>query len=112
MGGGLKPSTVDRIGRLADGWICNTPPGGHGLEEALDVVRAAADTAGRGSDAVGLHGIAQPRDADDPIAAAKRQVAKWEALGADYVSVSGLYGGRSPSEHATFVRDAGAALLS
>jgi probable F420-dependent oxidoreductase len=112
MGGGLKPSTLDRIGRLADGWICNTPPGGHGLEEALDVVRAAAGSAGRASDAVGLHGIAQPRDAEDPIAVAKRQVAKWEALGADYVSVSGLYAGRSPSEHAAFVRDAAAALLT
>ncbi len=40
MGGGLAPKTLDRIGRLADGWICNTPPG-HGLEEAVEVVRGA-----------------------------------------------------------------------
>jgi len=110
MGGGLAPSTLDRIGRLADGWICNTPPG-HGLEEALEVVRAAADKSGRPRDAIGLHGIAQPRDAEDPIAVLKRQVGKWEALGATHVSVSGLYGGRSPSDHATFIREAAASLL-
>src|SRR2546423_7303084 len=110
MGGGLAPSTLDRIGRLADGWICNTPPG-HGLEEALEVVRAAADKSGRPRDAIGLHGIAQPRDAEGPIAVLKRQVGKWEALGATHVSVSGLYGGRSPSDHATFIREAAASLL-
>jgi probable F420-dependent oxidoreductase len=108
MGGGLAPSTLDRIGRLADGWICNTPPG-HGLEEALDVVHAAADRAGR-ADAIGLHGIAQPRDADDVMTVLRRQVGKWEAIGATHVSVSGLYGGRSPSEHAEFLARAAAAL--
>ena len=87
--------------RLADGWICNTPPG-HGLEEALEVVRAAADKSGRPRDAIGLHGIAQPRDAEDPIAVLKRQVGKWEAhlneppltlqrsLGHEQTAVSGL----------------------
>jgi probable F420-dependent oxidoreductase len=110
MGGGLAPATLDRIGRLADGWICNTPPG-HGLEEALEVVRAAAMKAGRAPDAIGLHGIAQPRDADDTVAVLRRQVGKWEALGATHVSVSGLYGGRSPREHADFVEMAAAALL-
>jgi probable F420-dependent oxidoreductase len=110
MGGGLAPATLDRIGRLADGWICNTPPG-HGLEEALDVVRGAADEAGRDPGAIGLHGIAQPRDADDVTAVLRRQVGKWEAIGATHVSVSGLYAGRSPSEHAEFLTEAAQALL-
>jgi len=109
MGGGLAPATLDRIGRLADGWICNMPPNPR-LEEALDVVRAAADKAGRPAGAIALHGIAQPRDADDPIAVLRRQVAKWEAIGATHVSVSGLYGGRSPSEHAAFLAEAAAGL--
>jgi probable F420-dependent oxidoreductase len=110
LGGGLAAATLDRIGRLADGWICNTPPG-HGLEEAWDDVRDAAAKAGRPQDAIGLHGIAQPRDADDPIAVLRRQVGKWEAMGASHVSVSGLYGGRSPREHAEFVTAAAAALM-
>jgi probable F420-dependent oxidoreductase len=109
MGGGLAPSTLDRIGRLSDGWICNTPPG-HGLEEALDVVRGAAAKAGRPADAVPVHGVAQPRDADDVMAVLERQVDKWESVGATHVSVSGLYGGRSPREHAEFVTAAGALL--
>lgn len=111
MGGGLAPATLDRIGRLSDGWICNTPPG-HGLEEGLKVVQQAADTAGRPAGAVGLHGVAQPRDASDVAAVLRRQVAKWEAIGATHVSVSGLYGGRSPSEHAAFIDIAANALLS
>ena len=110
MGGGLAPATLDRIGRLSDGWICNTPPG-HGLEEGLKVVQQAADTAGRPAGAVGLHGVAQPRDASDVAAVLRRQVEKWEAIGATHVSVSGLYGGRSPSEHAAFIEIAATALL-
>jgi alkanesulfonate monooxygenase SsuD/methylene tetrahydromethanopterin reductase-like flavin-dependent oxidoreductase (luciferase family) len=110
MGGGLAPATLDRIGRLADGWICNTAPG-PGLENALAVVRGAAERAGRPPGAVGLHGIAQPRDAPDAVEVLRRQVGKWEALGATHVSVSGLYGGRSPGEHAAFIETAASALL-
>src|SRR5205823_7188171 len=51
MGGGTRRRVLERIGRLSDGWICNTPPG-HGLEEALPVVRAAAADAGRSPSAV------------------------------------------------------------
>ena len=96
MGGGLAPATLDRIGRLADGWICNTPPG-HGLEEAIESCVPQREKAGRRADAIGLHGIAQPRDADDVMAVLRRQVGKWEAIGATHVSVSGLYAGRSPA---------------
>ena len=106
MGGGTKPRTLRRIGRLADGWIANTPPG-RGLEEALKIVGEAAYAAGRVPGDVGLQGIAQPRATDDPIGTLVRQVDRWRDAGADYVSVSGLHAGLSPAEHAQFVRDAG-----
>lgn len=103
MGGGTARPVLERIGRLADGWVCNTPPQ-RGLEEALEVVRAAAAAAGRPEGAVGLQGIAQPRDATDAIDTAKRQVERWAAAGATHVSISGLNGGRSPKEHIEFVK--------
>ena len=68
MGGGTAPAVLDRIGRLADGWLANTPPG-HGLEEAWEVVQAAAAAAGRPADAIGLQGLVEPRAADDVDAA-------------------------------------------
>jgi probable F420-dependent oxidoreductase len=110
MGGGLAPQTLERIGRLADGWICNTPPG-HGLEEALDVVRGATEAAGRPAGAVGLHGVAQPRDAADAVGVLRRQVGKWESVGSTHVAISGLHAGRSPGEHIEFVKTAASALL-
>jgi len=109
MGGGTNPRTLERIGRLADGWICNTPPG-HRLEEALIVVREAAAAAGRLPDAIGLQGIAQPGAASDGKDVLRRQVDRWTAIGATHVSVSGLGAGRSPAEHVTFIEEAAAVL--
>src|SRR6266508_2978988 len=76
MGGGTNPRTLERIGRLADGWICNTPPG-HRLEEALIVVREAAAAAGRLPDTIGFQGIAQPGAASDGKDVLRRQVDRW-----------------------------------
>src|SRR3954468_15972437 len=81
MGGSTHRRVLERIGRLSDGWVCNTPPG-QGLEEAFDAVRAAASAAGRSPDAIGLQGIVQPRDADDVAAVLRKQLARWEAAGA------------------------------
>jgi probable F420-dependent oxidoreductase len=110
MGGGADRRVLDRIGRLADGWVCNTPPG-HGLEEALEVIAAAATAAGRDRADIGLQGIVQPRSAEDVVATLQKQHARWSAAGADYVSISGLNGGRSPDEHIEFLKVAAAALL-
>ena len=109
MGGGTAPSVLERIGRLSDGWICNTPPG-HGLEEAWEVVTAAAVAAGRPPGAVGLQGAAQPRPGPDMAETLRRQVGRWETAGATHVAVSGLNAGRSPDEHIGFVTEAAAAL--
>ncbi len=110
MGGSVKTVVVERIGRMGDGWICNTAPG-PALEEALGVLRDAARQAGRDHDTIGLQGIAQPRDADDPMAVLERHVAKWEAAGATHCSISGLGAGRSPADHVAFIEQAARVLL-
>ena len=111
MGGGATRPVLERIGRLADGWVCNTLPG-HGLEEALVVIRDAAAAAGRDPDAIGLQGIVQPRPGEDPAVALPRQLERWAAVGATHVAVSGLNAGRSPDEHVSFIEEAAHTLLT
>ena len=110
LGGGTDRRVLERIGRLADGWSCNVPPG-HGLEEALPVMRAASVAAGRPEDAVRLQGIIQPRGRDDIGDALRRQLARWESVGADRVAISGLHGDRTPEEHIEFVKRAAGELV-
>ncbi|MHB8594912.1 MAG: LLM class flavin-dependent oxidoreductase, partial [Acidimicrobiales bacterium] len=109
MGGLPVPRVLERIGRMADGWISLTPPG-QGLEEAWTTVLAAAERAGRPAGAVGLQGTIQPGD-DADAERLRRQAARWEEAGATDLSVSGLGAGRSPGEHGDFVKAAADALL-
>ena len=110
FGGSADRRVVDRIGRIGDGWVCNTPPG-YGFEEGMEILRAAATNAGRDPDAIGIQGIVQPRDADDLAGALKKQCARWVDGGAQYVSVSGLHANRTPDEHVEFLKFAAGALL-
>jgi probable F420-dependent oxidoreductase len=108
MGGLTGPKVLERIGRLADGWIAMTTPG-HGLEEAWGRVQEAASAAGRPDGAVGLHGMIQP-GADDSPERVRRQAMRWEAAGATHLSVSGMGAGRDAAGHIAFVRRAAASL--
>jgi probable F420-dependent oxidoreductase len=110
MGGGSVPPVLERIGRLADGWVCNTLPG-HGLEVGWAAVRAAAEAADRDPDTIGLQGILQPRPGEDPAVALPRQLERWVAAGATHVAVSGLNAGRTPQEHISFIPAAARVLL-
>jgi probable F420-dependent oxidoreductase len=109
MGGGTAPAVLDRIGRLADGWLANTPPG-HGLEEAWEVVQSAAAGAGRPDGAIGLQGLVEPRGADDVDGTLHKQFGRWRDAGATHISVSGLNGRRSPADHIDFITHAAAVL--
>ena len=109
MGGLTGPRVLERVGRLADGWIAMTTPG-RGLEEAWERVQAAAADAGRAEGAVGLHGMIQP-GADDSVERIRRQAERWQAAGAAHLSVSGMGAGRHRSAHVEFVRRAAEALL-
>lgn len=114
LGGGRSGgprSVFERIGRLADGWVCNMLPG-KGFDDAIAVIREASVAAGRPADAVQLQGIIQPRPGEDPAAALPKQLERWREVGATRVGVSGLNAGRSPQEHIAYVADAGKLLLA
>ena len=109
MGGLTGPKVLERIGRLADGWVAMTTPG-RGLEEAWEQVQKAAAAAGRPDGAVGLHGMIQP-GADDSPERVRRQAGRWATAGTTHLSVSGMGAGRSAPEHLAFVRRAAETLL-
>ena len=109
MGGLPTTPVLERIGRLADGWVCNTPPG-FGLEEGLDAIRASAVAAGRDPDSIGVQGILQPRASADAAEKVRSQYDRWVAAGATHIAVSGLNGGRTPDEHIEFLEVAADAL--
>jgi probable F420-dependent oxidoreductase len=110
MGGGAGRRVLERIGRLADGWISLAAPG-RGLEEAWQHVIAAATSAGRAPEAIGLEGRVEP-GAGASLERLARQLERWRNFGpTTHVSVSGLHAGLTPSGHAEFVRRAGEAIF-
>lgn len=107
LGGGTSSRVLERIGRLADGWITNLSPGPE-LTAARAAIADAATAAGRDPASVGLQGRLEPGDVDP--ARLRDAAAAWEAEGADYLSVSGMNAGLSPSDHVAFVEKAAVTL--
>lgn len=83
--GGSAPAALDRVGRLADGWIAWDPTGA-GLDDDLARIRGAAREAGRDPDRIGLQGRI---DVHGPIQVDRfrRALRRWEDAGADHLSI-------------------------
>jgi probable F420-dependent oxidoreductase len=88
--GGQSEPAYRRIGRLADGWFPQVPPGER-LDEALAVIAAAATGAGRDPSTLGMEGRVtwQPGDHDRFA----RQVERWRAAGATHVGINSMGSG-------------------
>jgi probable F420-dependent oxidoreductase len=83
--GAQSPPAYRRVGRLADGWLPQVPPGPK-LDEARAVVDAAARAAGRDPAAIGMEGrVSWGNKSLDKLVG---QVGRWEAAGASHVSVN------------------------
>ncbi len=85
MGGGPAPRVLDRIGRLADGWIVNEPRP-ELIAEPLRLIRRSAEDAGRDPASIGVQGRIDVHGAydDDRFA---RALDGWQAAGVDLVSI-------------------------
>src|ERR1700722_12043012 len=82
MGGGAGP-TLERVGRLADGWFSSATPGPQ-LDDALTTIRDAARAAGRDPNEVGIEGRIMVGDGDqDRIA---KEFEEWKNLEVSHVS--------------------------
>jgi probable F420-dependent oxidoreductase len=85
MGGGPAPIVLDRIGRLADGWIIADPHPGR-AEAPLTEIRRRAERAGRDPDALGVQGRIDIHGELDEDRLA-RALDGWAELGVDHVSI-------------------------
>lgn len=97
LGGWSAPKVLDRIGRMADGWLCHAPIGPR-TRPRYEHVLAAAETAGRRPEDVGLQGLVHV-DRDWTVGALADEVRAWRTIGADGVSLDLMRCERSPVEH-------------
>ena len=105
IGGSSEPA-YRRIGELADGWFPQVQPGPD-LDRAAEVVRAAAMSAGRDPDLIGMEGRVT-WNARDPEAFAS-QVERWRLAGATHLSVNTMNTGqRTVDDHIAALGDAAA----
>jgi probable F420-dependent oxidoreductase len=99
IGCGDSDAALDRVGRMADGWIPHPGLGaGARLEAAWSAVRRAADRAGRDPDRLGLQGHVPLRLTTLPGVEARLE--RWIQVGATHVAVNTLEAGLSwPDGH-------------
>jgi hypothetical protein len=88
--GAQSPRAYERVGRLADGWFPQVPPGPE-LDEAMAIVDAAASKAGRDPSSLGMEGRVTWRR-DDP-GKSVGHVASWRDAGATHVSINTMGAG-------------------
>jgi probable F420-dependent oxidoreductase len=81
--GAYSAPALRRAGRIADGWFPNVPLGAK-LDDAIAIVRDAAQAAGRDPDSLGMEGRITLSGTDDPAG----DVERWRGLGATHVSVN------------------------
>jgi probable F420-dependent oxidoreductase len=82
---GRSAAVLERIGRIADGWVPLLEPGPE-LDDAIAIVRRSAEAAGRDPDAIGLEGAVYTGGELDRDAI-RRVLDAWIALGASHVSL-------------------------
>ena len=103
--GGEAPPVLERVGRLADGWI---PPGRFAtleapIEEAaerVESIRAHARDAGRDPDELRI--VARVEPTEDATAWVER-IGEWRALGATHVAIDAVGTDRTVEEHLDLV---------
>jgi probable F420-dependent oxidoreductase len=106
--GAVAERALRRVGRLADGWFPQVPPGPH-LDEARAVVQRAAVDAGRDPEAIGLEGRVTWTEGD--LEKLTRQAGKWRDADATHLSVNTMGSGfESVDDHLTALASAADAL--
>ena len=106
--GGQSPPAYRRVGRLADGWFPQVPPGPK-LDEARAIVADAATDAGRDPAALGMEG--RVSWTTDGFAKLVDHIGRWRDAGASHVTVNTMNAGLGPvGRHLEVLADVAAAL--
>ena len=88
--GAVAERALRRVGRLADGWFPQVPPGPK-LDEARAIVRGAAVDAGRDPDALGMEGRISWEEGD--VDKLVRQAGRWRDADATHLAVNTMGAG-------------------
>jgi probable F420-dependent oxidoreductase len=88
--GAVAEPALRRVGRLADGWFPQIPPGPR-LDEARAIVSEAAVAAGRDPDALGMEGRISWGEGD--VDKLVRQAGRWRDAQATHLSVNTMGAG-------------------
>ena len=105
--GGQSDPAYRRIGRLADGWFPQVPPGPK-LDEARSVVERAAAEAGRDPARLGMEGRVSWQDSPEKLA---ERATTWRDAGATHLSVNTMGAGlRTVDDHLQALEAAAEAL--
>jgi probable F420-dependent oxidoreductase len=88
--GAVAERALRRVGRLADGWFPQVPPGPK-LDEARAIVRGAAVDAGRDPDALGMEGRISWGEGD--VDKLVRQAGRWRDADATHLAVNTMGAG-------------------
>jgi alkanesulfonate monooxygenase SsuD/methylene tetrahydromethanopterin reductase-like flavin-dependent oxidoreductase (luciferase family) len=89
---------LDRIGRIADGWMAGGSLSGEELDERWSAIRAGAISVGRDPDALGLQllvEVAAPSDLDGLLA----RLAEWHSVGVTHLNFHVARRTRNLDEH-------------
>ena len=106
--GGQSPPAYRRVGRLADGWFPQVPPGPR-LDEASAIVAEAAIEAGRDPATLGIEG--RVSWSNDGVAKLVDHIGRWRDAGATHVSINTMNAGLGHVErHLEVLADVAAAL--
>ena len=88
--GAQSKRAYERVGRLADGWFPQVPPGPK-LDEARSIVEQAARDAGRDPTTLGMEGRVTWTDAG--VGKLVHQVGRWRDSGATHVAINTMNAG-------------------
>ncbi len=106
--GAQSEAAYRRVGRLADGWFPQVPPGPK-LDEARAVVEAAARDAGRDPARIGMEG--RVTWGDGGVEQLLTHVDRWRAAGASHLSINTMGSGLGEVErHLAVLASVAAAL--
>ncbi len=108
--GGVSDPAYRRIGRLADGWFPRIPPD-ETLQQALEVIGAAAREAGREAGSIGME--ARVSWAPTNVDGFSTEVEAWRQAGATHLTVDTMSTGQTTvDEHITALQRAADVIAS
>jgi probable F420-dependent oxidoreductase len=89
--GGMSERALERMGRLADGWLPLVQPGPK-LDAALETIARAAEGAGRDPQSIEMQGRVDWRDDEQDLV---RRAQAWREAGATHLAVNTMGAGLS-----------------